>query len=299
VFSRPISATVLSPESTVGSEAQCNNSLVSRASNMAKNNDRSTKTIIISSRVCPTCRAIFANKSNYSTHTRNGGHYCVPRIGAPLQVYVVHIPVVASPAVDILNSEMSMFAHTFLDQEYGGEDSTGGGVGDDGVEDYVTSAAPPPAPNKIAHLGVPMSPHRFISWFKYVDPGLLPAEDRYLFRSNDNLADNDQYNSSSESSNNSDEDNQDHFSVVPLPIPGGIPEELFGNIVCNHIYQASKFSTLEDDRLHQAQENLMFHIKENCYPLGLYDFVHNWAGECTYDYVSPSSKTGMKSMQEK
>jgi hypothetical protein len=91
---------------------------------------------------------------------------------------------------------MSMLAHAVSDQESDGEDSGGGGIGDIGVEDYVTSAAPSPAPNEIAHLGVPMPPERFISWLKYDDHGLLPAEDICFFRSkNDNLVDKDQDNS--------------------------------------------------------------------------------------------------------
>jgi hypothetical protein len=73
---------------------------------------------------------------------------------------------------------MSMFAHAFPDQECDGQDSSGGGVGDVGVKNYVTSAAPSPAPNETAHIGVFMPPHMFISWLKYDDSDLLPAEDR-------------------------------------------------------------------------------------------------------------------------
>jgi hypothetical protein len=253
--------------SRVGSEAKCTYSLVSRASNMAKKNNSSTKPSIISSRVCPTYRAIFARKNSYSTHMRNGSHYCVPPIVAPLQLYVAPIPVVASPAVGVLNSEMSMFDNAFPDQEYDGEDSSGGGGGDVGVEDYVTSAAPSPAPNETTHLGVPMPPHMVVSWLKYDDHGLLPVEDINFLRSNDNLADNDQENFSSESSNTSDEENWDHFIFGPLPIPGGVLEKTCGDIDCNHMYQASKSSTLEDGALRPAQEKIMFHIKENGDPL--------------------------------
>jgi hypothetical protein len=73
---------------------------------------------------------------------------------------------------------------------------------------------------------------------------LLPSEDRYFFRSNVNLEDNEKNKSRSESSNNIYEENQDHFTFVPLLITGEIPEEPFGNIDCNHIFQASKFRTL-------------------------------------------------------
>jgi hypothetical protein len=70
------------------------------------------------------------------------------------------------------------------------------------------------------------------------------------------------------------------------PFPRGYAEKLLGPAIVSldyeDIYCTAKFSGVTEGDLHPSQERLMIFLKDNCYPLSLYDFVHKWAQDSLY-----------------
>jgi hypothetical protein len=83
-----------------------------------------------------------------------------------------------------------------------------------------------------------------------------------------------------------------------IPFPRGDAEELLEPAVVSLYYEdifcTAKFSGVTEGDLHPSQERLMVFLKDNCYPLSDYDFVHKWAqySLCLgYDFESKQGKT--------
>jgi hypothetical protein len=90
------------------------------------------------------------------------------------------------------------------------------------------------------------------------------------------------------------------------PFPRGDAEEFLEPAVVSLDYEdifcTAKFSGVTKGDLHPSQERLIVFMKDNCYPLSVYDFVHKWAQESLclgYDLKSKQGKTVMKKMQQK
>jgi hypothetical protein len=90
------------------------------------------------------------------------------------------------------------------------------------------------------------------------------------------------------------------------PFPRGDAEELLDLAVVSldyeDIYCTAKFSGVTEGDLHPSQERLLIFLKDNCYPLLVYDFVHKWAQDSLYlgyDFKSKQGKTVMKKMRKK
>jgi hypothetical protein len=63
-----------------------------------------------------------------------------------------------------------------------------------------------------------------------------------------------------------------------------------------------RFSGVIEGDIHPSQERLMIFLKDNCYPLSIYDSVHKWSQDILclgYDFKSKQGKTMMNKMQQK
>jgi hypothetical protein len=153
--------------------------------------------------------------------------------------------------------------------------------------------------NSTATIGDVVPAYRFMSWLDGDDPDALSMEDRFFLRQKVDLSydeeEVDEFSSQSYESNPAD-----HFKFAPLSISGhatdgqdSVPEYI-------HHYQSAKFKDIEvDASLHDAQEELMHHIKKHSYPPGLVDDVHEWAKKWLnlgYKFESAKAKTVMNQM---
>jgi hypothetical protein len=255
---------------------------------MAKKANRSTKPSVSSSRACPTCRAMFSNKNTLNKHLRNGSRFCTPR---PLAA----VPGLPPPAVDEFPSEMSMFASAVAEQASYPSDSEMPAEMDDISLDLCSDQGSEKTAALFDSENATHPGHSFMHWLGADNPGLLPLEDRFFSRTEDC--------SSCSDSDSSVESPATPPDFVPLPVPGAHDIDSNGDpLDYSQMYQSSKFSDMADHSLCPAQERLMNHIKENCYPPALYDFIHDWGLSSLndgYDFVSPSARTVMKRMESK
>jgi hypothetical protein len=130
-------------------------------------------------------------------------------------------------------------------------------------------------------------PYNFLAWLPVEDPDSLSYDEMASFRINS-------------------DDPALNKNPSESPFPRGDEEELLEPAVVSLDYEdifcTAKFSGVTEGDLHPSQERLMVFLKDNCYPLSVYDFVHKWAQDSLclgYDFKSKQGKTVMKKMQQK
>jgi hypothetical protein len=129
--------------------------------------------------------------------------------------------------------------------------------------------------------------YKFLAWLPVEDPGSLSYHEMASFRINS-------------------DDTGLNKNPSERPFPRGDEEELLEQAVVSLDYEdmfsTAKFSGVTEAGLYPSQERLMVVLKDNCYPLSVYDFVHKWAQDSLclgYDFKSKPGKTVMKNMQQK
>jgi hypothetical protein len=103
--------------------------------------------------------------------------------------------------------------------------------------------------------------YRFRLWLDGDDPDALAMEDRFFLRKKVDLS-NDEEEVDDFSSQSRDSNPADHFKFVPLPISRHATDCQYSVPEYIHHYQSAKFKDIKvDASLHDAQEELMHHIK--------------------------------------
>jgi hypothetical protein len=157
--------------------------------------------------------------------------------------------------------------------------------------------------NSTATIGEAVPAYRFMAWLDG-EPDLLGMEDRFFLRGDvDDLVDHEDDEDDNLSFLSGESNSTEQLNFAPLPTSGHpidvqdtAPEYI-------HRYQAAKFKDIKvDATLHDAQEELMHHIKKHSFPPGLFDDVHQWARKWLklgYKFESAKSKTVMNRMMAK
>jgi hypothetical protein len=156
--------------------------------------------------------------------------------------------------------------------------------------------------NSTATIGDAVPAYRFMPWIDGDDPDALAMEDRFFLRGEVDLS-NDEEEVDELSSQSCGSNPADNFKFVSLPISGHATDCQYIVPEYIHQYQSAKLKDIKvDASLHDAQEELMHHIKKHSYPPGLFDDVHKWAKKwlnlgCKFE--SAKAKTLMNQMMAK
>jgi hypothetical protein len=134
--------------------------------------------------------------------------------------------------------------------------------------------------------------YRFMSWLNDSDPDALAMEDLFFLRVEVDLS-YDKEEVDNFSSQSCDSNPTYHFKFAPLPISGHATDCQYTVPEYIHHYQTEKFKDINvDASLHDAQEELMHHIKN----------THEWAKKwlnLVYKFESAKAKTVMNRMMAK
>jgi hypothetical protein len=130
-------------------------------------------------------------------------------------------------------------------------------------------------------------PYIFLAWLPVEDPDSLSYDKMASFRINS-------------------DDPAINKNPSEIPFSRGDEEEFLEPAVVSlddeDIFCTAKLSGVTEGDLYPFQERLMVFLKDNSYPLSVYDFVHKWSqySLCLgYDFKSKQGKTVMKKMQQK